>query len=396
MKKRLFSVALTAVMLVAALTGCSAGEPAAAAHTHAPLGGWDRNATDHWYNCECGEKLDAAAHTLDDMSFCAVCGSEILDWGDGTFDVYNYDETGATIRGSSFSKGGELLQEYIYEREYDAEGNPVLEKVFVDGVLSSEVGYTTDENGTWQTGYTDYYEDGRKVIVEYNVDGEITHSQHYDADGVMELESFTEYAYTDDGESYAAKCTEITSDGEKWYVEYNQHDDVILHRKWAPDGTLNYDESYEYGYDEEGKRAWIKEYHDNILTYEVLNYAVVYDADGGYMRYPENTVEYFENGTKMAIFYGPDAEEGRKTWYDAEGNVVHELAFTHEYDDEGKRTRTLTYDGDMLIMEGVYELDSDGWTYLAMETEFRPDGTKLVRKYNENEEIISETEYGKG
>lgn len=394
MKKKL--TALICALAVFALTGCSGGQSAAPAHTHAPLEGWDRNATEHWHNCECGEKLDAAAHTLDDMSACTVCGSEILDWGDGTFNVYNYDETGATTRDSSFSKGGELLMEYVYEREYDAEGNPVSEKVFVDGALTTEAGYTTDENGTWQTGYTDYYEDGSKIIAEYNVDGNITHSQHFNADGVMESESFSEYAYTDDGDSYEAKYTEVAADGEKWYAEYNQQGDVILRKNWAPDGTLNYAEAYEYGYDEDGERMWTKEYHDDMLTYEVLNYAVVYDADGGYTRYPENTVEYFENGTKMAIFHGPDAQEAIKTWYDAQGNVVHELTFTHEYDDDGNRTRTLTYDGEDLVMETEYKYGSDGWTYLALETEFRPDGTKFVREYDENGEIISETEYGKG
>jgi len=395
MKKKLFLIALTAAMLSPTLTGCASGEPAAPAHTHAAPEGWDRNATEHWHTCECGEKLDAAAHALDDMNVCTVCGSEIIDWGDGTFNVYDYDETGAAIRDSSFSKGGELLMEYVYEREYDADGNPVLEKMIVDGVLCTEASYTTDENGTWQTGYTDYYEDGSKVIAAYNIDGEITHSQHFNADGVMELESFTEYAYTDNGESYGAKYTEITADGEKLYAEYNQYEDVTLRQKWAPDGTLTYSEDYEYGYNDEGNRIWVKEYRDGRLIYEILGYMEVYD-DYGHARFPETTVEYYENDTKLVTVHGVDSEPATKTWYNAAGEVVHELTFTYEYDDEGSRTRMLTYDDGELIMESEYKKDSNGWTYLALETEFRPDGTKLVREYDENEEIISETEYGKG
>lgn len=46
-------------------------------------------------------------------------------------------------------------------------------------------------------------------------------------------------------------------------------------------------------------------------------------------------------------------------------------------------------------MESQYAINSDGWTYLAMETEYRPDGTTMVREYDENEELISETEHGK-
>ena len=401
MKKNLTAFALTAALLAAALTGCGSGEPAATApateppHTHAALEGWDRNGTEHWHNCECGEKLDAAAHSLDDMNTCTVCGSEVIDWGDGTFDVYNHDENGNIVRGSSFSKGGELLQEYVYEREYDADGNPIWEKVFTDGVLTSEAGYTTDENGTWQTGYTDYYEDGGKSVVEYNFEGEITHYQSYDADGALEHESFSEFAYDEDGNIYEASCTDVYASGEKWYAEYNQHEDITLRQAWEADGTLRYTETYEYGYDEDGEESWRKEYEDGRLVYEILNYVTVIVEDG-WSRFPENTVEYFENGTWMAIHYNEDYEEDRKTWYNAEGKQVYEVTMTYEYDDEGYVTRMLTWEGDTVIMESEYKKNSYGWTYLALETEFRPDGTTLVREYDENEEIISETEYGKG
>ena len=271
----------------------------------------------------------------------------------------------------------------------------MLEKVFTDGVLSSEIGYTTDENGTWQTGYTDYYEDGGKTVVEYDFMGNITHAQHYNADGTMASESFSEYAYDDNGDSYEVRCTEIDADGSKWLAEYNQYEDVTLRQAWEPDGTVKYIETFEYDYNEDGDRLWVKEYQNGTLIYEILGYAEVTDADGWY-RFPETTVDYYENGTKLVTFHGIDSEPAIKTWYNAAGEVVHELTFTYEYDNEGHRTRMLTYDEEELIMESVYKLDSSGWTYLALETEFRPDGTKLVREYDENEEIISETEYGKG
>ena len=116
MKKKL--TALICTLAVIAPAGCSSPEPAAPVHTHAPLEGWDRNATEHWHNCECGEKLDTAAHELDDLSSCTVCGSEIIDWGDGTFDVYNYDENGSTV----YTVRGELAWGHQL-RIYDAAGN---------------------------------------------------------------------------------------------------------------------------------------------------------------------------------------------------------------------------------------------------------------------------------
>lgn len=392
MKKKLFFSALTAAMVMAAVTGCASGEPA---HTHAPQDGWDRNGTEHWQNCACGEKLESAAHTLDDAGVCSVCGSEVLDWGDGTIDVYNYDDAGNYTHQSSFSKGGELLQEYIYEREYDADGNLTLEKVLLDGVLAEEYLYTTDENGTWQSGYVIHYDDGSKTVGGYDVEGNIILTQAYDAAGELEHEARSEFAVSDSGVSYEANCTELYADGTKVYAEYTQYGDHTLREFYAADGTLESSESCEYGYNSEGQRTWVREYENGVLTYEILNYAECSGSDGSWWRYPENTVEYFENGTKMATFYGPDTEAARKTWYNAEGSVVHELTFTTEYTEEGYLNRILTYDGDTLVMESQYAINSDGWTYLAMETEYRPDGTTMVREYDENEELISETEHGK-
>jgi len=391
MKQKWMVFACAAVLF--AMAGCSASEPV---HTHTPLEGWERNGTEHWKLCECGEKLDTAAHELDDADLCSICGSEVLDWGDGTLDVTDYDEHGNTTRSSSFSKGGELLQEYIYNREYDADGNLMVETVFCDGVLTTENRYTTDENGTWQNGYVDYYEDGTVTDVEYNPDGEIIRTRFFDEDGKLESESTSEYAYTDEGESYESVYTETLADGTKGYVEYNQYGDVVKREYWNPDGSLQFSEVYEYDYDEDGNRLWIKEYRDGVLTFEVLNYAEGSDGEGSYWRYPENTIDYYEDGSRLLTYYGVDTEVAKETFCGADGTVKWEFRYIYEYDDEGNRTHAAVYENDWLSRETEYALDSDGWTYKCRETEYLSTGEKIVREFDEMEELISETSYGKG
>ena len=52
-----------------------------------------------------------------------------------------------------------------------------------------------------------------------------------------------------------------------------------------------------------------------------------------------------------------------------------------------------TYDGDTLIKDSEYEISADGWSYIAKEIEYHSDGTKTVREYDENNELIGETKY---
>ncbi len=44
-------------------------------HTHSYSSEWSKNDTEHWHECECGEKADKAAHSYDENGKC-VCGAE--------------------------------------------------------------------------------------------------------------------------------------------------------------------------------------------------------------------------------------------------------------------------------------------------------------------------------
>jgi hypothetical protein len=87
MKKTLALILPLIVLLLC--TGCVAQ----IFHKHEPSNGQlDRNLTEHWISCTCGEKIDAADHTLDG-DICTVCNSKIVDDGDSVC-VHNYNEFG--------------------------------------------------------------------------------------------------------------------------------------------------------------------------------------------------------------------------------------------------------------------------------------------------------------
>ena len=70
------NVVISALLTAALLAGCG-GQPQGGDHTHTAKEGWEWNGTEHWQVCECGEKMDAAAHELNDALVCADCGAEV-------------------------------------------------------------------------------------------------------------------------------------------------------------------------------------------------------------------------------------------------------------------------------------------------------------------------------
>ena len=100
--KKAAAALLCAVVLTACgQSGSSTGtqppaSPTAAepqAHVHAPTDIWVCDFENHWRVCECGEELEKAAHTLDEVN-CTVCGSEVVTWDDGGKQITVYNSYG--------------------------------------------------------------------------------------------------------------------------------------------------------------------------------------------------------------------------------------------------------------------------------------------------------------
>ena len=400
-RNKMLSTTLSCVLSLTVLTACSstpsASTPADTSadpqpHTHVASQQWDRDLKQHWHVCECGEKLDVQEHTLIDNSLCEVCGSEIWEFGDGNYDIYNYNEYGDTIR-VSYYENEVLTIENRYDITYDADGNMLSQKHYQNDMLMGEEEYALHPDGWSQlVRLVMYQEDGSKYVNEYDIEGNLITAIGYDANGSITSEIQTEYAETEDGEVYQSKETTVNEEG-TLICEYNKYGDILSRIRYV-NGELEYEERYEREYNEDGRQIWEKTYRNGLLIREITGYAEV-ETDDYWMRYPETVIDYYDDGTKQVTYRGGNGEVETETFYAADGTVNRVLSYTYETDEEGNWTHIKTYDNGALRTHREYGLSSEGWSYLFRQTEYMDDGTKLVCEFDENEAQISEVWYDK-
>lgn len=183
----------------------------------------------------------------------------------------------------------------------------------------------------------------------------------------------------------------VLQDGSREKHEYNEYGDQIQSTSYDKDGKVTYDMRNEYEYDSEGYRLSKKYYvNDRLIT------EAVYDISDDGWCYESKITEYEEDGTKVICEYNPDEDMTKQTDFDANGNVILETRFEHEYGDNGKKTTTKTYENDVLTKEveyTVYEDDISEFLYESKITSYNSDGSKTVCEYNEDLEIVKETKY---
>lgn len=382
--KKALAAALSCVLTLTALAACSP------AHTHSPTAQWDRDGKEHWHLCECGEKLDLAAHTLDENFLCSVCGCEVIDFGDGIV-VYDYSEFGDLTRYTSYDADGAVLSDTHWESEYDADGNMLHQSYYENGVLLADDEYAISSDGqNYLAKSTSYQEDGAYDVTEYDTGGNITSAIGYDAEGTVTMELHSEYAYTADGESYESKATTIF-DGETYISEYNEYNDIVTRTKYVGD-VLEYAERYEREYNADGDPLWEKIYRNDRLVFEIVGYASGSDEES-YWRYPEQSIEYYEDGGKLVSEYGENTHISKETLFNADGSVFSVRSYVYETDENGNWSRIRVYENDRLVTDTEYAPDGSGWSYKAKVTEFLEDGSKTVYEYDQNEELLRETRY---
>ena len=311
--KKIIAAVLTCILLVTVMTAC-------ASHSHVTTGIWMADAVGHWKSCdECDEKTETANHTLGDDSLCTVCNSEIIDWDDGT-SVYTFDEYDNIVRSAEYDTDNHLITETVNDYVYDANGNVMSAKEYIDGRLNSERECDVINGESVDKRYTYYNEDGSKFINEYDDNGNVIKLVDYDTDGNVTLEVLSVYTQTDDGEWYESKRTENYNDGTKIEATYNDRDDNLTHVVYDAEGNITASERWEYTYDGE-KTVSVKEYaNDKLIAEKVYKY--VTDGDGGTFGFPETVITYNEDGSKTVCVYDENDELVSEISYDASGNVI--------------------------------------------------------------------------
>lgn len=380
MKKK--NIIISAVLAAALLAGCGGG------HKHTAQGDWDWNGKEHWNICECGEKMDAAAHKLGDDMVCTKCGAEVWQMDDGSADVYSYDQFGNTQRYACFDAEGNMVSESRYENEYDDAGNLLSARFYSDGVLQNEDTYEANANGEYVLVKSTMYYDGGCTVNEYDEYGNMVHMADTDEAGNVEAESWYEYAMDADGGFYESKYTERLPEGGKLEAQYNILGDILVRVWYDEAGNETRVDTWDYGYNDEGREAWQKQYTDGVLVYEITGYGEYSNSEFS-MRYPECIIEYYEDGTRLEQKYGSNGEVETETSYSATGDVVEVMTYVYETYEDGDWKSIKVYNGDKLVIDKQYAESSDGvGSYLETETVYNDDGSTEVTTYDEEGNVI--------
>lgn len=312
---KILTVILTLAMVLA---GC--GNANTDSHTHT-AGQWAADLENHWQVCaDCGEKLEVAAHTMDEFDCCEVCGKSVCDYGDGTYGIFSYDDQGALCEDAYYDANGSLISRYTYVYEYYEDGNVKSEKHYAydpewygdEEMLVQEAAYLYCENTeygeVYQSEGTIYNDDGSKIYTEYAENWDILRTVEYDADGNEISVSRYEYERDDQGElTYMAIYVDEVLSFEEFYMAVPYSSSVVTKQVcYNEDDTVLTMTEYEYEFDDMGNILHQVAYTDGILDWEN-----VYESDGEGCTYLAKEIDYDENGEVLSEFC-----------YDADGNEI--------------------------------------------------------------------------
>lgn len=313
--RKTIAMFLALTLMTVLFAGCTP------AHTHTG-GQWDRDAGQHWKLCDCGEKLDAGSHEMDDEGICAICGSQIWDHGDNVI-VIDFDERGNFARITYYDKNGKMESEDIRRNTYDEKGKLTATKYYNAAGLYQEDFFSPDGEGNLVTVKSvSYTEDGR-TEEEYDENGSITSLRCYEGDELTVQTLFTnEYCVDETLCPWLMRTVaRHTHTGLVETTEYNAEGNMMLHCVEDSQGNVIEYRAWEFLYDQEGYLEWECEYDAQGKVNEV-HYARATDDDGSDWSYVHFYTEYFPDGSKTVTENNEYEEPIQITIYDAAGKIV--------------------------------------------------------------------------
>lgn len=342
---------------------------------------WERNVSEHWQICECGEEFNRGDHTLD-LDECTVCKSQVYTY-DGGADIYNYNDNGDLEKITCYDGDGNVISESITEIEYDENGNILKETTYENGSISSISEFALAEDSkSYQKSYVSFMPDGSKNIFNYNTDGNITETQSYTAEGSVIYEELYEYKTDSNGNQYNSVITQNNFElGTVSVFEMSENGDMIMSVEKDLDGNIIYEDRYDREYDENGNKLWEKHYVNGELVYEVIEYSL---SEDGNWAFPKKEIEYTEEGLTKVYDYNEKGELILEKDYDENGNVVYYFVCEYEYDENDVMLSKKTYKNGSLSTEEYFKTTEDGWTYPESETVYYPELNVAYKSiYNE-------------
>lgn len=205
---------------------------------------------------------------------------------------------------------------------YDKEGNMISFKEYQNGKLFLESELTADKDGNFVTTYSVLYDpDGSKIVTKYSENGDILEGMGYFPDGSLYFEDKYEYAVSDEGFRYL-KSSLYTDYVEELKFEsvYNEYEDCITYTTYGLSGIMIRTQESEYEYDEEGRKVYGKTTEYKRLKNEY--FFDYYEDENGIQSYCCKEIYYNEMGGHTVFEYDQNGEILSETSYDPYGNKV--------------------------------------------------------------------------
>ena len=239
----------------------------------------------------------------------------------------------------------------------------LFRSIDAEGTVWNAVEYTYNDAGTWM-GEKDYVDGILAAEREYSID----------ADGNQQL--IKEITYNEDGSWIGA--------------EYDLYENQVIEIHTNADGNVELDRRFDHTYDEDGNKTLTKTYDNGVLV-EEQEFWVGFDEDGTWSMSGKTTT-YHEDGSKTVSDGDLEATWSSETTYDAAGNVVEELRYEYEQDENGEATASRGYKNGKLFVETQAITLPSGEPGMLW-TEYNEDGTKTITELSENFEPVKETVY---
>lgn len=249
-------------------------------------------------------------------------------------------------------------------------------------------------------------------------------------------------AHTLNEDQFCEDCgLSVYDQGDSWYnlVSYDDHGGIRSDSFYDEAGDLQSEMIYESEYDEDGNETYCRTYSDDVLIHEV--YYVTLEGDNYFNHYIDREISY-DGDTKTMTVYDQSMNPSSIYVMDLSDNVITETTYEYELDEEGnvlhciccvdgvmigeykdfvdsrgnvrreyekeyedsQLTRNLSYEYDFsedgalmgerefingsLTREARYELDQDGWEYLAVEIYYDENGVMEEYHYDAGGNMI--------
>jgi len=241
---------------------------------------------------------------------------------DGSHSVSRRNEFGDTLAYFSYAADGTLLAESSYEYA-ETEDGIVYQSKCTDIDHESGVTYVSEYNR-----YND-----QTLMEEYDGTGSLVDTtsweRDYDEDGnplwqktyqngrlTFEIPSYLVWTDAYGWSRFPSKEISYYEDGSSLVTTYTERGDVASDVSLLSDGTVAYETSYTYEYDEADNLLRASTYENGRLT-SLREYSLI---DGWSVL--SRQTDYAEDGSYTVAEYDENEEITSETAYDAAGNVV--------------------------------------------------------------------------